>query len=79
MIRTMSSARLNLAGRVTAWFTMILCVVVVVVIGAMVVQEMHPPRVTGHAPKTSAFSPLPKHSELGLDSDRVGDRLQRLS
>jgi hypothetical protein len=44
MIRTMSSARLHLAGRVTGWLTLLCCIIAALVIGALVLGSVHPPR-----------------------------------
>jgi hypothetical protein len=49
MIRTMSSTRLYVAGRVAAALT-ILFIIAAVVIGALAVTRMHPPRAIEHQP-----------------------------
>lgn len=66
MIRSMSSARLYLAGRVSAVLT-ILCIIIVLLIGAMAISKMHPPRTMDLGPKTSLLLPAPELRELDVN------------
>jgi hypothetical protein len=72
MIRTMSTARLYVAGRVTAFLTIVF-IVVALVIGALAVSKMHPPRVTGHGPKTSARPSAGRSDHRPVQLDGVVD------
>jgi hypothetical protein len=76
-IRTMSSARLYTIGRVAAFLT-ITFVLALVLIGALAVTRMHPPRAIQQGPKTSAWSPSPEGRELGLDRERISISETRL-
>jgi hypothetical protein len=45
MIRNMGTDRLYLAGRVTAWLTVAVCIVgAALVIGSLAMGKVHPPR-----------------------------------
>jgi hypothetical protein len=62
----MSSARLYFAGRVSAVLT-ILCVLIVLLIGAMAISKMHPPRTMDLGPKTSLLFRAPELRELDVN------------
>ena len=66
MIRTMSSTRLYFAGRVTGVLT-ILCVLIVLLIGAMAISKMHPPRTLDLGPKTSLLFRAPELLKLDVN------------
>jgi hypothetical protein len=45
MIRTMGTDRLYIAGRVTAWLTVAICIIgAALVIGSLAMSKVHPPR-----------------------------------
>jgi len=66
MIRSMSSARLYLAGRVSAVLT-ILCIIIMLLIGAMAISKMHPPRSMDLGPKTSLLFRAPELLNLDVN------------
>jgi hypothetical protein len=48
MIREMGSSRLYIAGRVTAWLTVAICILgAALVIGSLAMGKVHPPRALG--------------------------------
>lgn len=54
MIRRMATDRLYLAGRVTAWLTVAICILgAALVIGSLAMSKVHPPRATSPSSTTS--------------------------